>query len=171
MIDVQRHPQGPRVFILGRRVHEYMLGGVVLAAVAAGWLSGLVHDSLVPVLLAALGLWLVAKDWRDIFPSRRDSASWRLGVHRRAAPLRKARHSEGIASLAALLALAVAGVNLVSALTPNVHRAHACSSRSSPCRRSRSSTPSRCRLPPLSRSWRSRSGAVGAGPSTLRCSC
>ena len=120
MIDVQRHPQGPRVFILGRRVHEYMLGGVVLAAVAAGWLSGLVHDSLAPVLLAALGLWLVAKDWRDIFPSRRDSASWRLGVHRRAAPLRKARHSEGIASLAALLALAVAGVNLASALTPNV---------------------------------------------------
>ena len=125
MIDVHRHPQGPRVFVLGRRVHEYMLGGVVLAALLAGWLVGLVHDSLVPLLAAAFGLWLVAKDWRDIFPSRRDSASWRLGVHRRVAPLREARHSEGITSLAALLALAVAAVNLVSALTPNIpSRAH-----------------------------------------------
>jgi lysyl-tRNA synthetase class 2 len=108
------------MFILGRRVHEYMLGGIVLAAVAAGWLSGLVHYSVVPFAAAALGLALVAKDWRDIFPSKRDSASWRLGVHRRVAPLREARQSEGIASLAALLALAVALVNLVSALTPDI---------------------------------------------------
>ena len=119
-IDIQRHQQGPRVFVLDRRIHEYMLGGAIVAAVLAGWLSGLVHHSAIPIAAAALGLWLVAKDWRDIFPSTRDSASWRLGVHRRVAPLRRARHSEGIASLAGLLALAVAGVNLVSALTPNV---------------------------------------------------
>jgi lysyl-tRNA synthetase class 2 len=120
VIDVQRHPQGPRVFLLSRRVHEYMLGGIVLAAVVAGWLSGLLHNSVVPLVAAALGVSLVASDWRDMFPSKRDSASWRLGVHRRVAPLREARQSEGIASLAALLALAVALVNLVSALTPSI---------------------------------------------------
>lgn len=120
MIALQRHPQGPRVFVVGHRVHEYMLGGAVLAVLLAGWLSGLVHDSVGPLVVAGLGLWLVAKDWRDIFPSTRDTAGWRLGIHRRVAPLRQARHSESIPALAALLTLAVALVNLGSALTADI---------------------------------------------------
>ena len=120
VIDLQRHHQGPRVFVLGRRIHEYMLGAAIFAIVVAGWLSGLAHDSAAPFAVAAIGLWLVAKDWRDILPSQRDTASWRLGIHRRATPLREARSSESVPFLAAVLALAVAFVNLVSALTADV---------------------------------------------------
>lgn len=120
VIAVERHRQGPRVFVLGLRVHEYMLGAVVFAVVLAGWLLGLAHVSVAPIAVAAVALWLVAKDWRDIFPGTRDTASWRVGIHRRAAPLREARSSESVPFLAAALALAVAGVNLVSALTADV---------------------------------------------------
>lgn len=120
MIEVQQHPQGPRVFVLGRRIHEYMLGLGVVALLGAGSLARVLHPSLVVAAVAGLGVWLVAKDWRDMFPSRRDSASWRLGIHRRYTPLRPARQSEGLPAVAALLALAVAAVNLVSALTPSM---------------------------------------------------
>ena len=27
--------------------------------------------------------WMMAKDWPDFFPSRRDTYAWRVGVHRR----------------------------------------------------------------------------------------
>ena len=30
----------------------------------------------------ALGSWLVAKDWRDLFPSKRNTGSWGLLPHR-----------------------------------------------------------------------------------------
>ena len=120
LIALQRHPQGPRVFVLGRRVHEYVLGGVILCLALAAHLVGLEHHSVVLMVATALGVWLVAKDWRDIFPSKRDTASWRLGIHRRATPLRRVRKSESLPSVAALLTLSVAIVNLVSALTANV---------------------------------------------------
>ena len=119
-IAIQRHPQGPRVFVLRRRVHEYVLGGVILCLALAAHLAGLEHHSEVLMVATALGVWLVAKDWRDIFPSKRDTASWRLGIHRRATPLRRVRKSESLPSLAALLTLSVAIVNLVSTLTANV---------------------------------------------------
>ncbi len=119
-IALQRHPQGPRVFVLGRRIHEYVLGGVILCLVLAAHLAGLGRHSEVPIVATALGLWLVAKDWRDIFPSKRDTASWGLGIHRRTTPLRRMSRSESLPSLAALLTLSVAVVNVVSALTANV---------------------------------------------------
>ena len=119
-ILLQRHPQGPRVFVLGRRVHEYVLGVVILSLVLASHLVGFERDSVVPVVAAALGAWLVVKDWRDILPSKRDTASWRLGIHRRATPLRDVRTGESLPMLAALLTLSVAIVNVVSALTANV---------------------------------------------------
>lgn len=120
VIGVDRHRQGPRVYLFGRRIHEYMLGASILALVVAGWLSGFAHDSAATLTLAGIGLWLVAKDWRDILPSQRDTASWRLGIHRRATPLREARSRESVPFLAAVLALAVAFVNLISALTADV---------------------------------------------------
>ena len=33
-------------------------------------------------IAALLGTWLVAKDWRDLFPSKRNTASWSLLPHR-----------------------------------------------------------------------------------------
>ena len=120
VIDVQRHPQGPRVFILGRRIHEYVLGLAILIVLLVGRLSGHVHASVVPLVVAFVGAWLIAKDWRDIFPATRDTASWQLGIHRRAAPLRRASHTKVVPPLAALLAIAVAAVNMVSAATADI---------------------------------------------------
>ena len=105
------------MFILGRRVHEYVLGLAILIVLLVGRLSGHVHASVVPLVVAFVGAWLIAKDWRDIFPATRDTASWQLGIHRRAAPLRRASHTKVVPPLAALLAIAVAAVNMVSAAT------------------------------------------------------
>jgi lysyl-tRNA synthetase class 2 len=125
LLRLERHPQGPRVFVLGRRVHECALGLAAAAALLTGLLSGLLHDSLAVGAAAVLAAWLVAKDWRDLFPSKRDTAYWRVGLHRRVAALRIARRSEGLPLAAGLATFALAIVNVVSALTPSVHwRAH-----------------------------------------------
>jgi len=96
----------------------------VLAFVIAGDAAGAWRLSLVPGLGAAAGAWLVVKDWRDLVPSKRDTASWRLGLHRRAAPLRAIRRADGLPALAATAAFGVGLVNLLSALTPNVAWRH-----------------------------------------------
>jgi len=119
MLRLERHPFGPRVYVLRRRIHEYHLGLAILAALGAGSLFDDVELGLATALAALAGLWFVAKDWRDLVPSKRDSATWQLGLHRRAAPLRSLRRCESLPLLAALAALAAGVVNLVSAATPN----------------------------------------------------
>ena len=37
LVGIHRHRQGPRVYLLGRRIHEYMLGAAIFALVVAGW--------------------------------------------------------------------------------------------------------------------------------------
>src|SRR5439155_2651770 len=91
----------------------------VLAALAVGSFFDLVDLGLATALAALVGVWLVAKDWRDLVPSKRDSASWQMGLHRRAAPLRGLRRTDSLPALAALAALTAGIVNLVSAATPN----------------------------------------------------
>lgn len=83
MIVLQRHPQGPRIFVLGRRIHECALGLFILAVILAGWLAALVHPSFPSAGTGCVGLWLLAKDWSDLFPSKRDTATWSFGIHRR----------------------------------------------------------------------------------------
>ncbi len=117
MVRLERHPSGPRLRVLGCRIHEYHLG-LALAA-AAAIVGALGHDRLA-IGFAATAAWLVAKDWRDLFPRLRDTACWRLGIHRVPAPLRERRRFERLPALAAATALAVGAVNLASALTPNV---------------------------------------------------
>jgi lysyl-tRNA synthetase class 2 len=119
MLRLERHPFGPRVYILHRRIHEYHLGLAILAALAVGSLFDDVELGLTTALAALAGLWLVAKDWRDLVPSKRDSATWQLGLHRRAAPLRSLRRYDSLPLLAAFAALTAGVVNLVSAATPN----------------------------------------------------
>jgi lysyl-tRNA synthetase, class II len=119
MLRFERHPFGPRVYLLRRRIHEYHLGLAILVALAAGSLLGWVELGLGTVLATLAGVWLVVKDWRDIAPARRDSSTWQLGLHRRAAPLRSLRRSESLPVIAALAALIAGVVNLVSAVTPN----------------------------------------------------
>jgi lysyl-tRNA synthetase class 2 len=119
MLRLERHPFGPRVYVLRRRIHEYHLGLAVLTALAVGSFFDFVELGLAAVLAALVGTWLVAKDWRDLVPSKRDSASWQMGLHRRAAPLRGLRRTDSLPALAALAALTAGIVNLVSAATPN----------------------------------------------------
>ena len=100
--------------VLGCRIHEYHLGfGLALVAATIGALG---KDRAALILFLAAG-WLVLKDWRDLFPRLRDTASWRLWIHRVPAPLRERRRFERLPALTAAVALAVGAVNLASALT------------------------------------------------------
>ncbi len=117
MVRLERHLSGPRVHVLGRRIHEYHLG--LALAMAATTIGALGKDRAALFLFLAAG-WLVLKDWRDIFPALRDTACWRLWIHRLPAPLRERRRFERLPQLAAATALAVGAVNLASALTPTV---------------------------------------------------
>jgi len=117
MVRLERHPSGPRVYVFGHRIHDFHLGFAF--GVAAAVVGALEHDRF-GIGLAVAGAWLVIKDWRDLFPALRDTACWRLGIHRIPAPLRERRRFERLPQLAAATALAVGAVNLASALTPNV---------------------------------------------------
>jgi lysyl-tRNA synthetase, class II len=118
VLRLERHRLGPRVYVLGRRVHEWQLGFGVGAAALTVWLAGSL-DGTAAAALGAAAAWLVLKDWRDLVPSQRDTAAWRLGVHRRLCELRPARRAAWLPPLAASAAALVAAVDLVSALTPN----------------------------------------------------
>jgi len=82
VVRIERHPLGPRLFLAGLRVHEVGIGLVMLAVLVVGvgaeiWgLSGRTETA------GAIGSWLVAKDWRDLLPSRRNTARWSLLLHR-----------------------------------------------------------------------------------------
>jgi lysyl-tRNA synthetase class 2 len=117
---IERHKLGPRVHLLGRRWHDWHLGLLVLAALGIGALLGFVHDGFPAVLVVLIGVWLIAKDWRDLTSRRRDTAAWRLGLHRRPHPLRTFRPADPLPLLTALAAAAIAVADLISAVTPNV---------------------------------------------------
>jgi lysyl-tRNA synthetase, class II len=119
-LRVERHSLGPRIYFLGARWHEWHLGALILAVLALGFALGFVHDALPTLLAAAAGIWLIAKDWRDISRRRRDTAAWRLGLHRPPLPLRRFSRAEPLPLVVALVAAAFAVINLLSALTPNI---------------------------------------------------
>ena len=116
---IERHALGPRVFVIGLRIHDWHLGALILLGLAIGIAADRVHEALPAGLAALAGVWLIAKDWRDLTSQRRDTAAWRLGLHRRPHPLRTFRRADPLPVLAALSAVAIACVDLVSALTPN----------------------------------------------------
>ena len=82
MLRLERHRLGPRVYLLGLRIHEFALGFAVIGVLlVGGWAD--VWDLTRRTEVAALfGTWLVGKDWRDLFPSKRNTASWSLLPHR-----------------------------------------------------------------------------------------
>ncbi len=114
---VERHALGPRLFVFGRRLHECHMG---LAALLAAGPLALAGVGGVPLAaLVAAGLWLVAKDWRDLHAATRDTAAWRPGLHRLPdMPTMPAR--ERVPVLAALATAIVGVVNIASALTPEL---------------------------------------------------
>ena len=119
VVRIERHPLGPRLFVLGKRLHECHAGLALFVA----WLVAAAVDAPVPhaagVGTALLGAWLVVKDWRDLFPSTRDTAAWSVAPHRRPAALRASRRGDWVPGLLGLLAAAVGAMNLASTLTPD----------------------------------------------------
>src|SRR5262249_19667954 len=111
MITVERHQLGPRVRVLGRRVHEWQVG-VAVAGLACGLRVANVVDDPGAALLALAACWLVVKDWHDLFPSRRDTAAWRPLLHKRVAALRDARRGEQLPGLVAAAAAITGIVNV-----------------------------------------------------------
>jgi hypothetical protein len=79
---LDRHPNGPRVYLLGRRIHEFQLGLLFLLLATLTVATGTGPVWLAAGSEAAGGAWLVIKDWPDLFPSTRDTACWRFGIHR-----------------------------------------------------------------------------------------
>jgi lysyl-tRNA synthetase, class II len=120
LFRIERHPLGPRIYLFGVRAHDWHLGALVFLGLAVGAALGHVHDSLPAALALVAGAWLVAKDWRDITRRRRDTTAWRIGLHRNPPALRELRHADPLPLLVAVAAAAIAVVDLLSALTPNV---------------------------------------------------
>jgi lysyl-tRNA synthetase, class II len=124
ILRIERNPRGPRLFVLGRRVHECHAGLLLLSAILVGTLLRVWPISVWLGLAVLAGGWMVVKDWRDLVPALRDTGAWRLGVHGRFAPLRALRYADGLPVFAGGIAFAIGVVNLVSALTPNVTWRH-----------------------------------------------
>ena len=82
MLRLERHSLGPRIYVFGLRIHEFALGFAVLAAVLAGGLAEVWEVSRATIAATAAGSWLVIKDWRDLVPSKRNTAAWSLLPHR-----------------------------------------------------------------------------------------
>ena len=118
MLRLERHRLGPRVFVFGRRIHEWHLGVLVIASGRrrARWED----RRRAGAVASLLGAWLIVKDWPDLTRSGRDTAGWRLGLHRRPLPLRPFRHLDDVPAVAAIATAAVGLVDLLSAVTPNI---------------------------------------------------
>jgi hypothetical protein len=82
VLRLERHRLGPRVYVCGLRIHEFALGFAVLGAILAGGLADAWELTRTTALASAAGSWLVIKDWRDLFPSTRNTASWSILPHR-----------------------------------------------------------------------------------------
>ena len=119
-LTLERHALGPRVYVLGVRVHEWHLGAGLLALLAVLDVENVLTGGLAAYALTVVALWLIAKDWRDLTGTGRDTAAWRLGLHRPPAALRGSQHGDWVPALASLIVAGTAVASLVSTLTPNV---------------------------------------------------
>jgi lysyl-tRNA synthetase class 2 len=120
-LRIEHHELGPRAWLLGRRLHEWEVGAALVAALLAVWTLDVWSPTPAGELIAAVGLWMLIKDWRDVFPRTRDTARWRLGVHHRVHALRAVRRAEWLPGALAVGTAAVGIVNVASALTRNPH--------------------------------------------------
>ena len=117
MIRIERHALGPRCFVLGRRLHEWHVGAVLLAFAL---LATAADAFLRAGTLTVLGTWLVVKDYNDLLPSRRNTTAWSFGLHRRSLALRARHRAAGLPRLFAALTVTVGAINIGSALTPEL---------------------------------------------------
>jgi len=120
LVQVERHPLGPRVCVLGVRIHEWHLGAALLCAVGVLDLLDLLNGGPAAYVLAFAGIWAIVKDWRDLTPHLRDTAAWRVGLHRRPGRLRAARRADWIPPAAAAAAASSALSSLATTLSPGL---------------------------------------------------
>ena len=83
IVDIRRHPLGPRVYVAGLRVHECWAGLAASLALLAAELTNTPRTVRFETAIALVAAWMMAKDWPDFFPSRRDTYALRVGVYRR----------------------------------------------------------------------------------------
>src|SRR4051794_41903326 len=76
MLRLDRHPLGPRVYVLGTRVHEWHLGAAVLLALLVGALTDRLDPSLGRGDPALAGASLVAQESGRATPAQRDTDEW-----------------------------------------------------------------------------------------------
>jgi lysyl-tRNA synthetase class 2 len=115
VVRIEKHDLGPRLYVAGYRVHEWHAG---LALVAAALAIPPLRDSVAGWTIGLIGAWLFIKDWHDLFPSRRDTAAWRIAPHRPPRPLRPARRGDWLPSFAGWLAAVAGVINIASVLSP-----------------------------------------------------
>src|SRR6478735_7897699 len=120
LLRVEHHALGPRVYVLGARIHEWHLGCGVLLLLLGLDLGGVLTGGLAAYAIGFLGGWLIAKDWRDLTGAQRDTGAWRLGFHRPPSELRPARRGDWVPKLAALVVATTAIASFTSAVAPNM---------------------------------------------------
>lgn len=70
------------MYVCGLRIHEFALGFAVLAVLLVGGFADFWELTRRTEVASLVGAWLVGKDWRDLIPSKRNTASWSLLPHR-----------------------------------------------------------------------------------------
>ena len=119
MIRVERHPLGPRLYVLDRRLHECHLGLALLALAGLAWAAGRGPAHLASAL-GAVGGWLLLKDWRDLFSTTRDTGVWSPWIHRPRATLRRVRRGAWLPRALGALTAAVAVAKAAPVLAPDL---------------------------------------------------
>ena len=108
------------MYVLGARVHEWHLGVAILLVLASAALLDHAGRGFGTLAVAGAGVLLIAKDWRDLVPSKRDTAAWRLGLHVEPLPLRAVQRADPLPKLVAVTAVLAGFVNLAAAVRPNI---------------------------------------------------
>src|SRR2546421_11132463 len=80
-LRIELHELGPRAWLLGRRLHEWEVGAALVAAILAAWTLDIWDRTPAGELVAALGLWMLIKDWRGGFPPTRATPGGRARRH------------------------------------------------------------------------------------------
>src|SRR4051812_50038782 len=82
MLRLDRHPLGPRVYVLGTRVHEWHLGAAVLLALLVGALTDRLDLFLASGVAGFARALVVAEDLRGVTPAPRGTTEGRAGPSR-----------------------------------------------------------------------------------------
>src|SRR5207247_7257818 len=80
VLRIDRHRLGPRVYVLGARVHEWHLGAVLLLGLAVGALFDRVGVGVGSGVALVTILWGLAADMGGVYRGRGLTLSWEQGL-------------------------------------------------------------------------------------------